>query len=174
MKRLSDYIYESIDVLRLNEVTIKYTVNPEEYIVQVPNSYSEDDTTIYMGDKLFTNCPSSEDHANDFFGKNADNIFDVYFEYDGFEHNDSLNDKSPNLEWDAHYDKNVSEDAELINYKFDNLMLVIKFDRFDMTNTDEYHIKETLEKIFMATVSNDYNEYNLDLSLKPENIEYKK
>ena len=33
---------------------------------------------------------------------------------------------------------------------------------------------ETLEKIFMATVSNDYNEYNLDLSLKPENIEYKK
>lgn len=174
MKGLVQYIKEAYDSLRLNEVTVKYTVNPKDYIVQAPDSYSEDDITIYMGDKLFENCPSSDENADKFFGVNRDNLFDVYFEYDGFEHNDSLNSNTQNLEWDAHYDNNIKNDAELLNFKFINLKLVIKFDRFDIMYGKEDKIKETLDQIFMATVSNNENKYSLDLTLNSEDIEYKK
>lgn len=175
MKSLIQFIKESYDVYQLKEITVKYTINPEDYIVQGPKSYSEDDITIYMGDKLFNNIPSSEDNAKKFFGKNAENIFDVYFEYDGFEYNEDLNDKKPNLEWDAHYDKNLNnDDVELINFVFKNIKLVIKFDKFEIQYGEGDDIKQTLETIFMATVSNDQNKYDLTLTLDPNNIEYKK
>ena len=175
MKSLIQFIKESYDVYQLKEITVKYTINPEEYIVQGPTSYSEDDITIYMGDKLFNNIPSSEDNAKKFFGKNAENIFDVYFEYDGFEYNEDLNYKKPNLEWDAHYDKNLNNnDVKLINFVFKNIKLVIKFDKFEIQYGEGDDIKQTLETIFMATVSNDQNEYDLTLTLDPNNIEYKK
>jgi hypothetical protein len=77
---ISGRLNEAYDVYRLNEVIVKYNVVPEDYIVQAPNTYTEDNITLFMADKLFNNVPSSADNADKFFGKNAENIFDVYFE----------------------------------------------------------------------------------------------
>ena len=55
-----------------------------------------------------------------------------------------------------------------------NLKWIIKFDKFEIQYGEGDDIKQTLETIFMATVSNDQNEYDLTLTLDPNNIEYKK
>lgn len=172
---ISGRLNEAYDVYRLNEVIVKYDVVPEDYIVQAPSTYTEDNITLFMADKLFNNVPSSADNADKFFGKNADNIFDVYFEYDGFEHNDETNRKEPNLEWDSHYDKNINnQDVDLENFKLIRLKLVVKFDRFDIQYGSDDNAPKVLEEVFMATVSNDENKYSLELTLDPENIEYSK
>ena len=75
MKSLIQFIKESYNVYLLKEITVKYTINPEEYIVQGPTSYSEDDITIYMGDKLFNNIPASEVNAIFFPSFNKEMIF---------------------------------------------------------------------------------------------------
>jgi hypothetical protein len=54
------------------------------------------------------------------------------------------------------------------------LKLVVKFDRFDIQYGSEDNAPKVLEEVFMATVSNDENEYSLELTLDPENIEYSK
>ena len=180
-------IYLAKDIL-LKQPDIKlisekdYIQNPKEsgyrslhIVVEVPVSYSEDDITIYMGDKLFNNLPADKQYSKQFFGKNEEHIFDVYFEYDGFEHNDETNHKEPNLEWDSHYDKNINnQDVELENFKLIRLKLVVKFDRFDIQYGSDDNAPKVLEEVFMATVSNDENEYSLELTLDPENIEYSK
>jgi hypothetical protein len=71
---ISGRLNEAYDVYRLNEVIVKYDVVPEDYIVQAPNTYTEDNITLFMADKLFNNVPSSADNADKFFGKNAENI----------------------------------------------------------------------------------------------------
>lgn len=187
MKTLSEYlleyleldvharrINEAYDVFRLNEVTVKYDVVPENYIVQAPETYTEDNLTLYMSDKLFNNVPSSADNADKFFGTNAESIFDIYFEYDGFEHNGQIDNETPDLEWDAHYDKNINSEIDLKNFKFKKLKYVMKFDRFDIQYGKEDKVPETLKEIFMATVSNNVNKYSLELKLDPKNIEYSK
>ena len=55
MKSLQKFINESLENSTLQNVNVKYNVEPSEFVVEVPVSYSEDDITIYMGDKLFNN-----------------------------------------------------------------------------------------------------------------------
>lgn len=175
MKSLQQFINEAYEMFRLNSVTVKYNVKPENFIIQAPETYQESDVQQYIDDKLLIDLPSGADYSEQFFGKNCDNIADVYFEYDGFEHNDETNRKEPNLEWDSHYDKNINnQDVELENFKLIRLKLVVKFDRFDIQYGSEDNAPKVLEEVFMATVSNDENEYSLELTLDPDNIEYSK
>lgn len=175
MKSLQQFINEAYEMFRLNSVTVKYNVKPENFIIQAPETYQESDVQQYIDDKLLIDLPSGADYSEQFFGKNCDNIADVYFEYDGFEHNDETNRKEPNLEWDSHYDKNINnQDVELENFKLIRLKLVVKFDRFDIQYGSDDNAPKVLEEVFMATVSNDENKYSLELTLDPENIEYSK
>jgi hypothetical protein len=171
MKSLQKFINESLENSTLQNVNVKYNVEPSEFVVEVPVSYSEDDITIYMGDKLFNNLPADKQYSKQFFGKNEEHIFDVYFEYDGFGHSENINDEEANLEWDSHYDNSIKSDTELVHCKFTNLKYVISFDKFELLNNEDKDEKTTLNDIFQATVSNNNNEYSLKISLDPENIE---
>jgi hypothetical protein len=79
-----------------------------------------------------------------------------------------------NLEWDPKYNQSKSEDVTLHYFKLTNLKYVIGFDRFDILNGSDDNVENVLKEIFMATVSNDYNEYPIEISLDEKNIEYRK
>lgn len=177
MKSLIEFINESYELYRLNNVTIKYNVKPENFIIQAPETYQESDIQQYIDDKLLIELPSGVDHAEQFFGKNCDNIMDVYFEYDGFEHisEEKEKDYSYNLKWDSNYNKtNTNDEIKLNLFKLKNLKYVIVFDRFDVLNGNDDNIKRVLEEIFNATVSNNENKYPIEIELDTNNIEYSK
>lgn len=177
MKSLIEFINESYKLYRLNKVIVKYNVIPENFIIQAPETYQETDIHQYIDDKLLIELPSGIDYAEQFFGKNHDNIMDVYFEYDGFEHisKEKEKDYSYNLEWDSNYNKtNTNDEIELDLFKLKNLKYVIIFDRFDILNGNDDNIKKVLEEIFNATVSNNENKYPIEITLDDKNIEYSK
>ena len=74
MKDIVKFIKESVSVYRLNKVIAKYLVQPSELIFQAPETYSESDIQIYIGDKYLNEMPSYTEYAYNFFGINADNI----------------------------------------------------------------------------------------------------
>lgn len=171
MKSINQYIIEALENKRLNEVVVKYDCNPSDFYVQCPDSFQENDVVQYMNDKLLNELPSSQKYSETFFGKNADNIYDTYFEYDGFEKSDS--DEKPNLEWDPHYSvKKMNDGDELVSYCVKNLTYTIKFDRFDLENVSNNNVQEILNKIFNATVSNEANQYPVELTLDDKNITF--
>lgn len=177
MKSLIEFINESYELYRLNNVTVKYTINPETFIIQAPEIYQETDIQQYIDDKLLVELPSGSDYSEKFFGKNSDNIMDVYFEYDGFEHisGDKEKDYSPDLKWDKNYYKtNTNEEVQLDLFKIKNFKYVIVFDRFDVLNCNADNIKSVLTEIFNATVSNNENKYPIEITLDDKNIEYSK
>ena len=120
--------------------------------------------------------PSNNDKAKHFFGKNAENISDAYFEYDGYEHltSDEVENKSDidiNLEWDPKFTTN-NNDKNLDLFSFKNLKYVISFDGFDLLDGKDKNIKDVLATIFKATVSNNTNVYPITISLDTNNIEF--
>ena len=120
MKTLKQFICEAVDIYRLNEVEATYFIQPDEIILQVPETYSESDIQIYIDDKWLNKLPSSQDYADNFFGINADSISDVHFEYDTFEHIDI--EPKEYIEWDADYDSKTSnDDLKLEYFKLKNL-----------------------------------------------------
>lgn len=175
MKSLQQFINEAYEMFRLNSVTVKYNVKPENFIIQAPETYQESDVQQYIDDKLLIDLPSGADHSEQFFGKNCDNIADVYFEYDGFEHIEKSHENGVNidLEWDSKYNTS-NEDEKLDLFELKNLKYVIVFDRFDILNGNDDNIKKVLEEIFNATVSNNDNKYPIEITLDPKNIEYSK
>jgi hypothetical protein len=84
MKNLVNYIKESYETYRLNNVTVKYDVHPEEFIIEAPETFQESDIQQYLDDKLLEELPSNIKYSEKFFGKNNDNIYDIYFEYRHF------------------------------------------------------------------------------------------
>lgn len=165
MKSFTQYILEAKDNLRLNAVTVTYECSPiqddkrDDVVVQAPDSYQEADLQQYINDLLLNELPSSQDYATKFFGNNDENIYDIYFEYDKFEHLDPKDDTEYDIEWDNDYSKSGKAE-ELGKFKLTNLKYVIKFDRFDMENVkDDDKISDYLQKIFDVTVSNTSNKY---------------
>ena len=88
MKSFLNKIYEAVETYRLNGVTASYLVQPEEIILQAPETFQESDIQQYMDDMWLNALPSGQDHSEEFFGTNYENISDVHFEYDTFEHID--------------------------------------------------------------------------------------
>ena len=97
MKTLKEFILEEYNDYRVKNLEVPYIVNPKnDYIVfKIPEVWSEDNFQIYIQDMYLNDMPGGEDHAEDFFGKNAENIFDVVFEYDKYEKSEE------NIEKDA-------------------------------------------------------------------------
>jgi len=174
MKSFIEYIKEAVETYRLNEVEATYLVQPEEIILQAPETYQESDIQQYMDDMWLTYLPSGPDYSEKFFGKNNDNISDVHFEYDTFEHIDV--EPKEYIEWDSKYDtkKNNDEDIKLDYFKIKNLKYIISFDRFDMVDVTDDDVEEQLVKIFKAAESNDANEYPIEIVFDEDSLEYRK
>ena len=60
MKSINRYIKESVEVYRLNEVEATYNVQPEEIILQAPETFQESDIQQYMDDMWLNALPSSQ------------------------------------------------------------------------------------------------------------------
>lgn len=177
MKTLKKYILETkeLSIYRLNEVTVTYDCNPKKLTIQAPESYQESDIQQYLNDLILNNLPSGQDYSERFFGRNRDNIYDAYFEYDKFEHLDEESSKKEhhiNIEWDPEYATKTSNDDDINIFRLTNLRYVIKFDRFDLVNVDDDNVYDTLCKIFGVTVSNNANQYPIEISLDSKNIKY--
>ena len=177
MKGLVDYIYEHMneayEAYRLNEVVVKYYVKPSTLYIQAPENYQENDIEQYMNDAWLNKLPSGR--ADEFFGPNADSIYDLYFEYDGFEHMpENYNMSSGYIEWDAHYNNKENKDEILNFFKITNLRYIIKFDRFDLLDGTDENAEDALKSIFSATVSNSTNKYPVDIELRTDSIKFTK
>jgi len=173
MKRLRNYIVESVENYRLNSVIATYNVQPEEIILQAPETFQESDIQQYIDDMWLNALPSGQDYSEKFFGKNFENINDVHFEYDTFEHIDV--EPKDYIEWNSKYDvKKTKDDVKLDYFKIKNLKYIIEFDRFDMVGVTDDNVEEQLIKIFKATESNDENEYPIEIVFDEKNIEYRK
>lgn len=179
MKNLKTYILETneLSVYRLDEVTVTYDCNPKKLTIQAPESYQESDIQQYLNDLILNNLPSGQDYSERFFGRNCDNIYDAYFEYDKFEHLDKESSKREhhiNINWDPEYATKTSTDDDIDIFRLTNLKYVIKFDRFNLVDVDDNNVYDTLCKIFDVTVSNNANQYPIEISLNNKNIKYKK
>ena len=172
MKNIVKFIKESVEVFRLNKVIAEYTVQPDEIIFQAPETYSESDIQIYIGDKYLNDMPSYIDYAEKFFGTNADNIIDARFEYDTFTHIDI--EPKEYIEWDSKYDSKIGDDVKLDYFKVNNMKYIIEFDRFDMTDTADDTVKDNLIQIFKAAESNKENEWPIEITFDEDHLEYRK
>jgi len=173
MKSLKQFILETVEIYRLNEVVATYFVQPDEIIVQAPENYSESDIQIYLNDLWLKDLPSNEKYSKSFFGINSDSISDVYFEYDTFEHIDI--EPKNYIEWDSKYDpKSSNTDIKLEYFKLKNIKYIIVFDRFDLTDTDDDNVQENLKDIFKAAESNNENKYSIEIKFDEDSLKYRK
>ena len=172
MKALKTFINEANENIRLNSVEIKYDCSPSPYYIAAPESYQESDVQQYMNDKLLNELPSSQNYVDIFFGANADNIYDAYFEYTDFSRTESSSEYI-DLPWDSHYAIKAENENDKLNvFKVTDLKYIIKFDRFDLVNVARYDIQKTLNTVFDTTISNEVNVYPITLSLDNENIKF--
>ena len=174
MKSLSQYINESFDTIIVKDLVVKYNCYPNDDFVQfyVPVSYSEDNFMIYLGDLFFNELPASDKFSKDEFGKNASNIYDVYFEYDRYEKGVESNGNF--IDWHKDIDKNHDTDNEEFSFvQVKGLRYVIAFDEFELKVEDSSDIDNALSIIFNATNANDNNKYPLEITFDEKNISYK-
>lgn len=173
MRNIIQYIKEAVEAYRLNEVEATYLVQPEEIILQAPETFQESDIQQYMDDMWLNALPSSQDYSEQFFGKNNDNISDVHFEYDTFEHIDI--EPKEYIEWDSKYDvKKTKDDVTLEYFKIKNLKYIITFDRFDMVDVTDDNVEEKLIDIFKAAESSKNNEYPIEIIFDEDSLEFRK
>ena len=173
MKVFSQLIQESVENFRLNSVEATYSVQPEEIILQAPETFQESDIQQYMDDMWLNVLPSSQDYSEKFFGSNCDNIVDVHFEYDTFEH--LTIEPKDYIEWNSKFDvKKTNDDVKLDYFKIKNLRYIISFDRFDMVGVDDDTFKDYLVNIFKATESNNANKYPIEIVFDENSLKYKK
>ena len=173
MKSINQYIKESVEVYRLNEVEATYNVQPEEIILQAPETFQESDIQQYMDYMWLNALPSYQDYAEKFFGKNSENISDVHFEYDTFEH---INiEPREYIKWDPKFDvKKTNDDVVLEYFRIKNLKYIITFDRFDMVDVDDNNVEEKLIDLFRAAESSKINEYPIEIQFDDSALKYRK
>lgn len=168
---IAEHLSEAIeDIIRLNDVTVTYEIDPKDVFISAPALYQEQDVAAYLDSWLLEQMPTSVKLAHKFFGVNSDNITDAYFEYDKFEH---LNKQMPrvNIEFDERYDVKGIKDFTLDTFKVSNLRFIVHFDRFDISGNTE-DIQDNLETVFGATVSNNINRYPVKLYLTKNSITF--
>lgn len=174
MKSLLQYITEELKTYRVTNLEVPFICMPDqEYIkFHVPETYSEDDFQIYLQDMYLNDLPASDDKMEEFFGKNANNIYDVLFEYETYEKGVEGGDC---VEWDNNLDNKHNPDnknEEFIYIQIKGLKYIIKFDKFDMKIEYESEVKSTLEQIFTNCETNVNNKWPLELKLDMKNIKY--
>lgn len=168
---IAEHLSEGIeDIIRLNDVTVTYEIDPKDVFISAPALYQEQDVAAYLDSWLLEQMPTSVKLAPKLFGVNKDNITDAYFEYDKFEH---LGKQIPhaNIEFDERYDVKGIKDFTLDTFKVSNLRFIVHFDRFDISGNTE-DIQGNLETVFGATVSNNINRYPVKLYLTKNSIQF--
>lgn len=174
MKSLQRFICEEFDTYRVKNLEVPFNVvTKNDYIIfKVPEVYSEDDFQIYLQDMYLKDLPGSEDHAQDFFGNNSENIFDVVFEYDKYEKSSDSEDDF--IDWDTNYDDKVNSDEDNFAYvKVFGLRYIIKFENFDLKEESQDDIYDTLVKIFKTCENSKEHDWSLQIELDEKNIKYK-
>jgi len=173
MKTLTQFIKESVEQYRLNDVEVTYDINPEEIILQAPETFQETDIQQYMDDMWLNFLPSSPDYSEKMFGKNNNNITDAHFEYDTFEHIDV--EPKEYVKWDPKFDaKKTKDDVKLDYFRIKNMKYIINFDRFDMVDVDDETAVENMIKVFKASESNNLNKWPIEILFNEENLKYRK
>lgn len=174
---IKKHILEDFNTYRFLDLEVQYKCMPkDDYIIfWLPETYSEDDFLIYIQDMFFNELPASDSNANDFFGVNANNIYDVYFKYDVYEKNATRlrNNSETFFNWDPNLDNAHNENDENFTYvKIKGLKYIIKFDKFDINDNSNEDAKKNLIKIF-KNIENYNNKFKLKLQLDDKNITYK-
>ena len=176
MKSLRQFILEEYNEYRVKNLEVPYNINIKNkgiIIFKVPEIYSEDDFQIYIQDLYLKDMPGDDSLASDFFGKNAENIFDVVFEYDKYEKSEEINEKDF-IDFDTNYDDNkINKDSKFGYVKLTNFKYIIKFDEFDLKDESIENIHQTLIEIFKTCESSEQNKWPLDITLDEKNIKYK-
>ena len=188
MKNLKDMIRESInrkideayEKIVLNEVDAKFDVHPDVLYIEAPDHWNESDLQTYMNDMWLNKLPSGQDYSEKLFGPNFENIYDIYFEYNKYEHldkNDVIVDTiKPEcfIKWDDYYKKGSTETIGY--YRITELKYVIKFDRFELldSKTDDYSIRNTLEKIFENCNSSSINKYPIEIEFDKKTLKFER
>lgn len=170
MKNLVNYIKESYEKTTLSNVKVVFDVIPEEFYLNAPETYSESDIQIYLGDSLLKNLPSENKKYQNLLGKNKDYISDAYFEYDKFEHIKDFEDEV-NLTWDSYYDDKVDEKS-LNTFKITGLKYIILFDEFEILNKNDDENKNILNEIFTKLDSSSINKYPVEIKYNPDLLEF--
>ena len=170
MKNLVNYIKESYEKTTLSNVKVVFDVLPEEFYLNAPETYSESDVQIYLGDSLLKNLPSENKKYQNLLGKNKDYISDAYFEYDKFEHIKDFEDEV-NLTWDSYYDDKVDEKS-LNTFKITGLKYTILFDEFEVLDKNNDDIKNVLDEIFTKLDSSSINKYPVEIKYNSELLEF--
>ena len=176
MINLSEYIKKVINEeykeFRINEITATYNAKDKNICIEAPAEFNESDIQQYINDMWLEKMPSGTDYSAKFFGKNNDSIYDIYFEYDNFEHL-TTKPSGKYIEFDSSLSpREIVEDDKLDYFKLHNLRYIIKFDRFDLQDAKSDNIKETLIKIFKSAESNSYNKWPIDIVFDEKNFIY--
>lgn len=167
MISLSDYIKkiitEEYKEFRVNEIIATYNAKDTHLCIEAPAEFNESDIQQYINDLWLEKLPSGPNYSEKFFGKNNDNIYDVYFDYNAFEHLSSKPSDSY-IEFDSNISPREITDKDKLDYFILNdLKYIIKFDRFDLKDVTEDTLKNTLIKIFKSAESNSYNKWPIDI-----------
>ena len=172
---LRQFITEQLEPVTLKDVKITYDAKKEYLTFSVPETYSENDFQIYIGDRFLDDLPSGPDKAGKFFGKNAEHIDDAYFEYESYSKTSEESYSGDiDIEWDSKYDES-KKDSKLSIYKLKRMTYSILFDEFEiMSNNRGDDTDALVEKICKATESSELNEYPIDIVFNKKKTEYEK
>ena len=165
MKSLTDLIKESLEDKDIQNLEVIYNMGYQESIViKAPETYSEDDITLYLQDKVFGELPGGNKLSQKFFGANAEKLIDVHIEYDSFQRDADYDDKI-DIDWDNEYDTKNSNDSELSYFILDNVKYILTFESFKIKVENTGDIDKILHKIFDMTESSTLNNYPINLKL---------
>lgn len=174
MKSLVQFINEEYNKKIVQNVKVIFDVEPEEFYINAPTTYSESDIQIYLSDVLLKELPSENKKYQKLLGKNIKNINDAYFEYEKFEHIQDSDIEDFNLDWDKYYDEKVKEE-DLDVFKIIKLKYIILFDEFELLDnnlTDEDDIRKTLNEVFHKLDSSNINKYPIEIKYNEESLEF--
>lgn len=172
MKSIIQYIKEEYQNFTISEVIVTYDIigikkENEDIVIQIPESYLEDDMQIYLEDYFFPKLFLGSNYDEKYFGANASKIIDSYFEYKGFEEVESSDNY---IEFDSRYDEKESSGNKLKLVKFKEMKLIIKFENFIIKDEDNDKFEELLFKIFNAPITD--REWMFKFKLDSKNIKY--
>ena len=172
MKTLIKYIKESYEKISLENVKAVYDILPKVFTLNAPETYSESDIQIYLGDVLLSELPSENQKYSKLLGKNINNINDAYFEYDKFEHSDDdYEDEQINLKWDSYYDEKAN-DTKRNMFKLTNLKYIILFDEFELLDKTDDEPKKVLDEVLSKLDSSEINKYPVPIKYNSELTEF--
>ena len=171
MKSLVEHMYEALnDTTVLNKLEVKWD-GPEEYFIQVPESYGESDIQIYLDDILLPQMPIENNIKA--LGKNEKELNDEYFEYESMEATQGTNQKA-DLEWDEQYDQSVNG-TNMNVMRIKGIKYCIAFNKFTIEKKldGDEATTDFLYDFFNGIGADTNDELPFEIVLNKDNISWK-